>query len=136
MAFTRRTFNQLQNAGGMLLIRNKPASDRIINYYEFAANADQQLKEFSEDFMVPSLHTGYTIFNYNYYKGIEWDSLNEMLKSSKKFSFIASDPTLFKTYANQMEACEDVLKSYLDMLNYQRYKCIQLINVLQKEYHL
>ena len=136
MDFTRRTFNQLQNAGGMQLIRSKTSSDGIINYYEFAANADQQLKEFSVDFMVPSEQTGYTIFNSKYYKGIGWDSLNKMLKSPERFSFISVDPTVFKTYANQMKGCEDAQKSYLDMLKHQRNSCIQLIAVLQNEYHL
>ena len=58
MVFSRRTFNQLQNSGGMQLIKNTTASEKIISYYQAALYADQQISDLIENFLVPSNHSG------------------------------------------------------------------------------
>src|SRR5206468_780770 len=85
VSFTRRTIDQLRNAGGMTLVRNKIASDSIINYYEFVDQADGQIARFSQVFQHEALQTSYHIFDWSLLRNINSASVYKLLDLTKKF---------------------------------------------------
>lgn len=134
--FDRRTFNQLQNAGGMQLIRNRNASDNIRDYYETALRTDQQVKAFADLYQLEATRNSYKIFDGIYYKGINSEISGNLLTSPKKIKFLTTDTILIKSYANQIQASASVLNGYIYGLTVAEEQSIQLIKTLQKEYHL
>jgi hypothetical protein len=135
--FTRRTIDQLRNAGGMALIQNKTASDSIINYYEFVDRADVTIDVFAHTYMQEALQTSYRIFDWSLLRNVDNGSLSiSLLQSDKKFTFLSASVTDRNTYIAQIQTSGSVLKNYIRMLSAEQEKCLRLIAVLQKEYHL
>ncbi|HUS01691.1 MAG TPA: hypothetical protein VMY77_08190 [Chitinophagaceae bacterium] len=136
MTFTKRTITQLQNAGGMHLIRNRIAADSIVRYYEKVTEAENQIKVFVTNFQTPALQSSYWIYNRSYYKGISRGNANLLISGSKKLTLITKNIPVLINYANQIQTSQGVLSYYCSMLTSAREYCIQLIKTLQKEYHL
>jgi len=134
--FTHRTIDQLGNAGGMALIRSKAASDSIINYYEFVDRADGQIDVFTNTFQHDAFQTSYRIFNWSLLRNISTPSLNTLLQPGKTFAFLSFTVTDENTYIAQMQTSGLVLKNYIRMLSDEQQRCLRLIAVLQKQYHL
>ena len=136
LLFTRRTIDQLKNAGGMTFVRNKTASDSVINYYDFVDRADGQIEKFDNVFEHEALQTSYRIFDWSLLRGISRRTAYKLLQINKKFIFLNATVTDRNTYIAQVQVSGLVLKNYLSMLLEDQQKCLRLISVLQKEYHL
>jgi len=137
MDFTMRTIDQLKNAGGMQLIRNKMASDSIINYYLYVEIADRQYSSFRDKFQHEALLTSYSIFDWSYFRGIANSSYaSRIFSSQRKFVLLHATEQEQNKYIAQMQVTLAVLNNYLGMLSDQQQRCNKLIALLQKEYHL
>jgi hypothetical protein len=134
--FTKRTINQLKNAGGMRLIRNSIVSDSIVNYDEYAIKAEAQISNYAVYFQVPALQLSYSIFNGKYYIGVTRNTSSSILKDSTRMTLLTTDPIALNRFANQTLTGSDVLRSYIQQLKDQKNRCIQLITLMKKEYHL
>ncbi len=134
--FTERTIDQLKNAGGMSLVRNKTASDSIINYYQFVDRADRQIDIFSTTFEHDALQTSYRIFDWSLLRDIASASSRKLLNNGKKFNFLNASVSDQNTYIAQLQVADAVLSNYIRMLSDDQQRCLRLISILQKEYHL
>jgi len=134
--FTHRTIDQLRNAAGMTLIRDKTASDSIINYYEFVDRADRQIDVFSTNFQHEALQTSYRIFDWSLLRDFNSASPYKFLSIEKKFSFLNASVSDQNSYIAQMQTSGLVLKNYIRMLSDEQQRCLRLIDVLHNEYHL
>src|SRR5215467_8963203 len=101
--FTHRTIDQLRNAGGMALIRNKTASDSIINYYEFVDRADRLIDVFSATFQYEALQTSYSIFDWSLLRDFNSASPCTFLNLEKKFNFLNASVSDQNSYIAQMQ---------------------------------
>jgi hypothetical protein len=136
MVFIMRTFDQLKNAGGMQLIRNKKASDSIIVYYAWVERVNNQHMNFRE-FEKDALQTSYSIFDWSYFRDINTSrEAYKILTGSKKMVFLNATIQEQNRYIAQLQFAAAVLKNYLSYLTQQRERCLSLMNVLQEQYHL
>ena len=135
--FTQRTIDQLRNAGGMSLVRNKNASDSIVNYYDFVAVANTQIDGFISFYQMEVLRTSYRIFDWTTMRNVPTSAFaHNILESSEKFAFLNTTVADENTFIAQLRITGAVLKNYLNMLIAQRQRCLRLINVLNERYHL
>ena len=137
VSFTRRTIDQLRNAGGMALLRNKTASDSIINYYEFVDQVERQIEIFVHTFQHEALQSSYHIFDWSVLRGIPNSASSyKLLEIREKINFLDAGISDRNTYTAQLQVSGAVLKNYITMLLNEQQRCLRLIAVLQKEYHL
>jgi len=130
---TTRTFNQLNNAGGMRLIKNKTASDSIIRYYDYANSNSIQL-EYFRNAQTIAYTTGYSIFKAKAYNGITRATAYMILSSPQK---LANDnPEQLNVFANEVRTVSGSLTNYKTNLLAQRENCLRVLKTLQDEYHL
>ena len=136
VTFTKRTSNELKNAGGMRLIRNKKASDRLVEYDERTAAADRQISNFVTYFQVPSLQASYEIFDGRYYLGMTRNTSRIILEDSVRMHLLTTDQRPISLFGNYTLFAESVLKVYIAQLKTLKNRCDNLIKLLREEYHL
>lgn len=137
MAFTMRTIDQLKNAGGMYLIRNKMASDSIVEYYDHVERANNQYTSFRDKYLYEALQTSYSIFDWSYFRNIATSTeASQILSSPGKFALLHATEQEQNKYIAQLQVTLAVLKNYRIMLSDQHQRSNRLISLLQKEYHL
>ncbi len=122
--FTKRTITQLKNSGGLRLIRNKAASDSIINYDE---NCERIEKQF--DVLFTSQLKA---------RDCEFKVLDPRckLKTNTKFTLLNKDDKLMMEYASYLSNTKTLIENYVSLLKYHKKQAIAIIDFLQKEYHL
>jgi hypothetical protein len=87
---TKGTIRQLENSGGLRLIRNSAAADSIVMYYNEVESAEGQLNAFARYF--DQYHeVAFTVFDYSQIDTLFYDR-GKILTSSKSFTLLDSDP--------------------------------------------
>ena len=136
MVFAMRSFDQLKNAGGMQFIRNKIASDSILQYYNGVERLNRQL-DFFRDQSVETLKTSYSIFDWSYLKDISNSTLAyKILAGNKRISFLNASAEEQNRYMGELQLARSVLGNYFIYLTDQRTRCLRLMDVLHEQYHL
>ena len=133
---TERTMQQLKNAGGMRLIRNRIAVDNIILYDGFAEKLANQ-QEYYERYQNSSIDLSMKIFNYQAFGigGIAAEMKN-IQNSQGDFKVITDDASKIIEFGNTIVIYEGVAKYYEVILREMKENADILIKTLKKEYNL
>lgn len=132
-----RTIQQLKNAGGMRLIKNKTAVDSIVLYDDIAKKlVDQQA--YYELYQNKSIDIAREIFNFQRFFGFGAVNASFRNFSDKDSSvkLISSDKEKLLQFGNTIEVYAGVVNFYNVRLKEMNGHAINLIKTLQKEYHL
>jgi hypothetical protein len=130
--YTDQTMQQLKNAGGLRLIRNKPAIDSIIAYD--AAVRDILIEETVNDDYFGQL-TNLTNNQFSYQK-INDSARSFRLQSNEKNYWIRYDPVEMEKLYNRVYKYRDEIKDFIEYLKSLKMRGSGLILFLKKEYHL
>jgi hypothetical protein len=129
---TERTILQLKNAGGMRLIRNKKAVDKIILYDDMTKKlADQQA--YYELYQNKSIQIGAQIMNF---QNLGMRKSGLQINTEKPKKLINRDNLKLIEFGNTVQQYQGVVSFYVVRLKEMNERAIQLIETLQKEYHL
>ena len=123
--FSQRTISQLKNAGGLRLIRHKNVADSITLYDTKLQNLAAIVKSYDEA-TTDMVKEGYMIFDNRY---IRHDFKNGPI------SLLTNDAPTIRHYANCVSMVQVVDKYYSVYLLQQKNLAIDLIVLIQKEYH-
>ena len=132
-----RTIQQLKNAGGMRLIKNKAAVDSIVLYDDIAKKlADQQA--YYELYQNKSIDIGKELFNFQRFFGFGAANagFRNFTDTDSSVKLISSDKEKLLQFGNMIEVYAGVVNFYNVRLKEMNGHAINLINTLQKEYHL
>ena len=128
------TIRQLENAGGLRLIRNKKAVDAISAYYSEERAAAEQFTTYRKYF--DQYHeTAFTIFDYSQIDTLFFNRA-KILNAGKRFMLITSDRTKLKILFNKLYALGVIIKSYRNYLNELVSLATLTITSLKREYDL
>jgi hypothetical protein len=134
--FTKRTITQLQNSGGLRLIRNKGASDSIVVYDERCKQIET-LWDVLFMAQIKARELEFKIFDPRYF-------LNPLLtprpapvwyRSNTKFTLLNEDEKMME-YTNWVLAYQIGLTNYVSMLKRHMERAVRIMRFLHKEYHL
>lgn len=125
-----RTALQLKNAGNMRLIRNKKISDQVLEYW---SKADKTIDR-QDRFSTYRLKARELFFKM--YRVYEHYLYNNQLIDEPVIGVQNNDPSLLGEYGNYLASCGTIIKSMLLELKNQNELAVQLINSLNKTYHL
>jgi hypothetical protein len=126
---TQRTLLQLNNSGGMRLIRNKAAAGIIIFYDGFGKDVMFQ-QEIINKIKYEFINASYELFNYKYY------NLGNYVGIAPDATLLSHENIKLTQFANRIAAYGGVLTKYNFELKEMNENAVKLINTLQKEYHL
>jgi hypothetical protein len=131
---TERTLMQLKNAGGMSLIRKKPAIDRIIQYDDFSKKLiDQQT--WYEDALTSLLEPSTRIFNQKYYPSLK-SELPWLPYSHDSLKLITTEKLKLIEFGNHVLLYRSIVMFYIIRLEEGEQNAVELINTLRKEYNV
>jgi len=131
---TKGTIRQLENSGGLRLIRNSAAADSIVMYYNEVESADGQLNAFTRYF--DQYHeVAFTVFDYSQIDTLFYDR-GKILTSSKSFTLLDSDPTRRKILFNKLYALWFILDAYNRHLENLKTHSTATLAFLKKEYDI
>ena len=131
---TERTLMQLKNAGGMNLIRKKPAIDRIIQYDDFSKKLiDQQT--WYENALTSLLEPSTKIFNQKYYPYLESD-LPWLPSSHDSLKLITNEKVKLVEFGNQVLLYRLIVMFYIIRLEEGEQNAVDLIKTLHEEYNV
>ncbi len=133
---TERTIQQLKNAGGMRLIRNKAAVDSIILYDDMSKKlADQQA--YYELYQNKSIDIASQILNFQYLRSQRTviSAIDSIVTASGK-KLVNRDKLKVMEFGNKLSVYGGVVYFYTVRLQEMNEHAIHLIQTLQKEYHL
>jgi hypothetical protein len=130
-----RTLLQLKNSGGMRLIKKKAAVDSVIQYDDIAKKlADQQA--YYERYQNESINPASQIFNFKYFRfGLATGpkAPSNLFTGTK---LLTQDKIKLIEFANKITIYHGVVAFYTIRLQEMNDHAVNLINSLQKEYHL
>ena len=133
---TERTIQQLKNAGGMRLIRNRTAVDNIVLYDDFAEKLANQ-QEYYERYQNSSIDLSMKIFNYQKFGIGDIASQKKNINNSKdNFKVITEDKSKMIEFGNTIVIYQGVAKYYEVILREMDEKADNLIQTLKREYNL
>jgi len=133
---TERTMQQLKNAGGMRLIRNKTAADLFILYNDKAKKlADQQLyygryQNRYIDFAIQFLNFERFGFDASDTRPTNMEDLNN------HFQIMNTDKTKLIEFGNIIFVYQGVVRYYMTILEEMDQQANELIQTLKREYNL
>ena len=133
---TDRTIQQMKNSGGFRLIRNKNAAKAILNYYA-KMNALYLLQDNgylqTNEYRINEMN----LFNPHIYETMVNDSTNnEIIKPSANPELLSYDKiTLLKTESH-LHYILGTIRGLLIQYVVIKKNAVELIQLLQKEYHL
>ena len=132
VVFNEGTAQQLKNSGNMRLIRNTEVFRKISLYWNEQENTMISLSRYLE-YRNRGREYGEKLFAFS-----EQDLIDaKLIKSSGKgVRVIQSDPVLWSEYSNIVSHCHITVLNFLDQLEKLLDKAEELIQLLQKEYHL
>jgi len=133
---TERTIQQLKNAGGMRLIKNKTAVDAIILYDDKTKKlADQQV--YYELYQNNSIDLGVQLFNFQKFGfGVSASQAGQIEAKNDYFSLINNDKSKLIEFGNIILVYEGVVIYYSMLLQELNSTANEVINTLEKEYNL
>ncbi len=126
---TERTLLQLNNSGGMRLIRNKASADMIIFYDGFEKDIKGQ-QEVANKLKYEFANTSFELFNFKYF------NLGRDVSVSHDAKLLNNENIKLTQFANRIAIYGGVLTKYNFDLKEMNENALKLINTLQKEYHL
>ena len=133
VGFTKRTLTQLNNAGGLRLIRNKAASDSIVVYGEMTDLAEKQADYLTTVRSVRVAELGQQLFDYRFVVLPADSSGGKPLIPQRLMS---DDQQLIHQYANALYSFRASLANYVRMLSYINARIPGLIAFLETRYDL
>lgn len=130
-SFNDRTITQLKNSGNMRIIRNQKVNDGIIKYWNEIDKVMQALNRHM------SYRTNGRELETKIYNVAEmYLRNNRSIVSSGDINLILNAPGLVKEYANVVAASGIMLGSLRIHITNQYKLALELIGLLNKEYHL
>jgi len=126
---TERTLLQLNNSGGMRLIRNKPSADMII-FYDGCEKDVKDQQEVVNKLKYEFANASIELVNFNYF------NLGRDVNVSHDAKLLNHDKIKLTQFANRIAIYGGVLTKYNIDLEEMNENALKLINTLQKEYHL
>jgi len=129
-----RTMTQLKNAGGMRLIRRKIAADSILLYDDFAKKLFNQ-QEWYEHMLRSIIEPGIQIFNFKHLPKrdlVTFKSAKPEFDSMK----INNSQTSLVELGNRALLYRNIVMYYVTLLREGEIHAINLIQTLEREYHL
>jgi len=129
---TKGTIRQLENSGGLRLIRNTAAVDSIVMYYNAVESTEGQHSTFARYF--DQYHeVAFTVFDYSQIDTLFYDR-KKILNSTKSFTLLDTDTTRRKILFNKLYALWFILDSYNRHLEDLKMKSTATLAFLKKEY--
>ena len=131
---SRRTIDQLENSGGLRLIRNEMVSDSITDYYLTARAAVGQgetwLKYFDQYHEVAFRVFDYSQIDTSFYTRLQ------ILTTPRTYTLLTNNPGEIKLFFNKLFALRFIRFSYMSFIEEAMKKAIRTLEFLKKEYHL
>ncbi len=135
--FSELTVQQLKNAGGMRLIKNKNAINEIIRY-NLAEKQLENQQNYYENYQNKSIALGMKIFNHQVYDAIEEAHKKgaENPFSNIDFALLDDNSKQLKEFSNHCNMYGGIVDYYKMLLENVDARADTLINTLQKEYKI
>ena len=133
--YTDHTMQQLKNAGGLRLIRNKAAIDSIIAYDALARDVTVEETAITHYYVSLNDFTNKTL---NYRRMNESGSLTFNVDTLivRKNIWITTDASDMEELYNMVFKYKETIKGFVDRLGAFRERGDRLMSFLKKEYHL
>ena len=132
--FEHRTATQLKNAGNLRLIRNKKVTDSLAAYWRRAESTSDIAIGGYQEIVNEAQNIMHKLFNDNYY---EYRLYSLALKKNVTPKLIINDKAALLELANKLL---EVLKLFSrlesNFIDHLDQKAINLINLIEEEYHL
>ena len=132
---TERTMMQLKNAGGMRLLQKKVAADSILQYDDFAKKLTNQ-QEWYEHMLRELIDPGIKLFNFKYNYSVDLATLKPISPSYDSAKLVITDKTTLIELGNRATMYRNVVLFYIRLLQDGEIHAANLIQTLEKEYHL
>ena len=133
MEFSTRTLSQLKNAGNMRLIRDVKVSDSIMNYDQYIQMIGAEQKAYI-DLSLDALKAAFQIFDSRLLRAKGIHSRHDFMARPNKL--LTSDTLKLIQYDNMVETNRAVISAYVEMLDEQKLRAVNLIAFLKREYDL
>ena len=133
--FTKRTITQLQNSGGLRLIRSKLVSDSIIIYNEDCEQAESQADYFEKVRMGKVSDYSLKLFDNQYILNHKGQIVNNFLGNKSEITLLDNNDKLIREYANAITYARGSLRSYILMLTEIQAKIPSKLKFLENNYH-
>ncbi len=131
---TEGTILQLENAGGLRLIRNKKAVDSITDYYTGVSAVEGQFATFLRYFDQYHQVT-FTEFDYSQIDTLFFDP-KKILDGPGRFTLLTTDKVTLRILFNKLYALWAIMDNYLEFLEGLEEKSVSTLAFLKKEYKL
>jgi hypothetical protein len=127
------TIRQLENAGGLRLIRNEKAVDAISSYYGSVRAAEGQFNTYLRYF--DQYHeVAFTVFDYSQIDSLFYNRA-KILDPARRFTLITNDKTTVKILFNKLYALWFIIQSYRHFLDELEKLATATVTILKNEYH-
>jgi len=129
---TERTITQLKFAGGMRLLRKKPAAEAIVLYDDMVKNLiDQQA--FYEKYQNSAIDESVNLFNYKYFG---FKATNKGKPIPKDSRLLQHDPRKLIEFGNRVNMYMAIVRFYNVRLEEMKQQSSLLIKTLRTEYEI
>ena len=133
----KRTISQIKNTGTFSLITNKRCRDSITIYDYINEEAIQINSDTYENWLSELNKMSEKIFNYDNIKTFGFTGGADVyLDDSLQLNLLTTDKTVLNEYANKIRSVMMILEILINTEQAQLKRCKNLINILNKEYHL
>lgn len=135
--FSELTLQQLKNAGGMRLIKNKKAIDEIIRY-DLAEKQLEDQQKYYENYQNKAIASGMKIFNHQLYEEAKsyYEKGEKNPFSKINLTLLSDDDKELKEFGNHSNMYSGIVEYYKMLLENVDARADTLINVLEEEYKL
>lgn len=127
------TIQQLKNAGGMRLIKNKEAINAILRY-DLAEKKLENQQHYYENYQNNAIGLGFKVFNYKIYNGLIGNKKTSY--SLTDFELLNNDKNLLVEFGNHAFMYSGIVEYYKILLEEKSKEADTLISTLQKEYNI
>jgi hypothetical protein len=128
------TIRQLENAGGLRLIRNKQAIDSITEYYSLVRDAENQFNTYMRYF--DQYHeVSLRVFDFSQVDTIFY-TRERILTEKTDYTLLTNEKSTIKLLYNKLYTLRLILDNYLLYLNALEEVAKTTLEFLNKEYHL
>jgi hypothetical protein len=133
--YTDRTIQQLKNSGGMRLIKNKRTADGIMNYDAFIRNYENNDAYVQRYWEFLTFQRISIIDKQTMEKDSKSKTVDELKLNGKSYLLI-NDPATLGKFRNSILELQTYHQHSVEALKKLFIKAVDLIVILQKEYHL
>ena len=131
---TNRTSSQLQNAGGMRLVKSAAIGNMLAEYWQ-AYQFSQRFDDVIGDLKFKARDQSYRIFNQFYYQNMENGTAAAVVQDDAKL--MTKDYLTLVEYANRLSHVMNSMRN-VERVSYtrQRETAIELMKAIEETYHL